>query len=313
MTKTTTRAALKPRMLGHILKTAIRKWDRDDVPRHGAALAYYTLFALAPLLIIAIGIGGMVFGPEAARGEVVRQISGLIGDEGAKAIQDLLMQAGQSNHAIPATIIGVITFILGATGAFSSLQGALDSIWEVKRKPRGAIWSWLRQRILSFGLVLAVGFLLLVSLTLSAALGAVSQYMHARLPGGEVFWQTANFLTDFVLMTVMFALIYRVLPDVRLAWRDVWLGSLVTSIFFSAGKFLIGLYLGHASIASTFGAAGSVVIILIWVYYSSQVVLFGAEVTSAWVNWVGAEETGQAVPPVMKEVAVRKRARKTTR
>ncbi|MEP7324339.1 MAG: YihY/virulence factor BrkB family protein [Gemmatimonadota bacterium] len=313
MTKTTTRAALKPRMLGHILKTAIRKWDRDDVPRHGAALAYYTLFAMAPLLIIAIGIGGMVFGPEAARGEVVRQIGDLIGTDGAMAIQGLLVQASQSDRSTPATVIGIITFILGATGAFSALQGALDRIWEVTPKPRGAVWSWLRQRILSFGLVLGVGFLLLVSLTLSAAIGAISQYMHARLPGGEMFWHSISFFTDFILMTVMFALIYRVLPDVRLAWRDVWLGSLVTSIFFSVGKFLIGLYLGHASIASTFGAAGSVVIILIWVYYSSQVVLFGAEVTAAWVNRVGAVETGQSVPPVDKELAVRKRARKTTR
>ena len=298
---------LKLRRLLSILKTAAREWDRDDVPRHGAALAYYTLFAMAPLLVIVIGIGGMVFGPDAARGEVFRQISGLIGSDGARMIQDMLANVKQPSRSVPATIIGTIAFFLGATGAFGSLQGALNGIWGVKPKPRAAVWSWLRQRLLSFGLVLAVGFLLLVSLTFSAAVGALSQYMHARLPGGEGFWLSISFFLDFVFITVMFALIYRVLPDVRLAWADVWVGALVTSGFFSIGKFLIGLYLGHASIASTFGAAGSLAVILIWVYYSSQIVLFGAEVTQAWVRKVGAEANGQPIPPVNKELAVRTR------
>jgi membrane protein len=299
---------LKLRRLLGILKTAAVEWDRHDVPRHGAALAYYTLFALAPLLVIVIGIGGSIFGPEAARGEVVRQIGGLIGTEGAKAIQSLLVDADQPNTSTLATIIGSVTFFLGATGAFAALQGALNNIWDVKPKPRPVIMVWLRQRILSFGLVVAIGFLLLVSLTLSALVGAFSQYLHNRLPGGEVFWQAVNFFISFGFIIVLFALIYKVLPDVRLAWADVWVGAIVTSIFFTLGKTLIGVYLGHASIGSTYGAAGSVVIILIWVYYSAQVALFGAEVTQAWVKRVGSEETGQQVPPVNKELAVRKRA-----
>lgn len=298
----------KARKFLTILRTAAVEWDRDDVPRHGAALAYYTLFAMAPLLIIVIAIGSMVFGTEAARGEVFRQISGLIGPDSAKVIQDLLAHSQQPSRSVPATVVGTIAFFLGATGAFGSLQGALNGIWGVKPRPRGAIWSWLRQRLLSFGLVLAVGFLLLVSLTISTLLGALSQYLHTRFPGGEALWQGINFLLDFLFATVLFAVIYRVLPDVRLKWADVWVGAIVTSIFFSLGKFLIGLYLGHASVASTFGAAGSLAVILIWVYYSAQVVLFGAEVTQAWVKRVGAEETGKPVPPVKQEIpVVRKR------
>lgn len=296
-----------------ILKTAVVQWDRDNVPRHGAALAYYTLFALAPLLVVVIGIGGMVFGQEAARGEVFRQIDGLVGTEGAKAIQALLIEADRPERSIPATILGVVTFFLGATGAFGALQGALNSIWEVKAKPRGAIWSWLRQRLLSFGMVLAIGFLLVVSLTISAAIGALGQFLQNRMTGGEELWQVLNFLASLGFITVLFALIYKVLPDVRLGWRDVWVGALITSLLFGLGKFLIGLYLGHATIGSTFGAAGSVVVILIWVYYSAQVVLFGAELTQAWVKRVGAEVTGQPTPPVKKELAVRKRPSRTPR
>jgi membrane protein len=300
------------RLAFQIFKTAAREWDRDNIPRHGAALAYSTLFALAPLLIIAIGVGGLLFGTEAAQGEVFRQIDGLIGPEGARAIQSILVNANQPHRTVPATIIAILTFFIGSTGAFAALQGSLNEIFEVKVKPRGAIWSWLRQRILSFGLVLAVGFLLVVSLTVSAAISALSMYLHNRLAGGEQLWQSINFLVSLGIITLLFALIYRVLPDVRLGWRDVWGGALVTSLLFGAGKFLIGLYLGHATITSTFGAAGSVVVIMIWVYYSSQVVLFGAELVHAWVRRVGSEVTGQPVAPVKKEIAQRRRKKPTS-
>jgi membrane protein len=273
-----------PGELWEILREAFREFNRENVGRLGAAVAYYTLFALAPLLIVAIGVAGMVFGAEAARGEVVAQIDGLLGREGAEAIQGMLVSANPPERSIPATIIGLVTLFLGATGAFAALQSALNEVWNVKEKKRGAIQAFLRGRLLSFGLVVGIGFLLLVSLALSAILAAIGDLMSSRLPGGATLWMAVNFLISFGFTTLLFAMIYKVLPDVSLGWRDVWLGGIITSLFFTLGKFLIGLYLGHSAIGSSFGAAGSVIIILIWIYYSSQVVLFGAEVTQAVVK-----------------------------
>ena len=267
-----------------ILRTAFAEFSREKVSRLGASLAYYSLFALAPLLVVAIGVAGMVFGAEAARGEVVRQIDGLIGHDGALAVQGLLAAGSRPDRSIPATIIGLVTLFLGATGAFVALQGALNEVWNVQEKPRGAIIGFLRGRLLSFGLVLGVGFLLLVSLALSAALAALGNLMSSRLPGGIALWAIVNFLVSFGFTTVLFAMIFKVLPDVPLTWRDVWEGALITALLFTVGKSLIGLYLGRSAIGSSFGAAGSVIIILIWIYYSSQILLFGAEVTQAVVR-----------------------------
>lgn len=282
---------------GSILKTAAIKWDADNVPRMGAALAYYTLFALAPLLVVVIGVAGLAFGAEAARGQVVEQIDGLIGHNGAEAIQSLLIAARKPEQSILASILGLITLFLGATSAFSALQGALNTIWNVKGPQDHVIRGYLRGRLLSFGMVVGIGFLLLVSLALSAALAALGDFMHSRLPGGEILWQAINIVLSFGFATLLFAMIFKILPDVHLAWRDVWAGATITSFFFAIGKLLIGLYLGNTAIGSSYGAAGSIVIVMLWVYYSSQVVLFGAEVTQAYVQRFGSQARHHVVSP----------------
>ena len=292
--------------LGELFRDALVEWDRDNVPRLGAALAYYSLFALAPLLVVVISVAGLAFGEEAARSQVVRQIDGLLGKEGAEAVQAMIIAAREPERSIPATIVGLIVLIIGATSAFSALQGALDEVWNVKAPKVGAIRGFIRVRLLSFGMVLGIGFLLLVSLVFSAVLGVLGDLMHARLPGGELLWQIIDFVVSFGFITLLFAMIYKVLPNVDLTWRDVWIGALITSFLFTLGKVLIGLYLGHSSIGSTYGAAGSIVIILIWVYYSSQVVLFGAEVTQAFVRKYGSEARRKgalaARPPEVERV-----------
>ncbi len=282
------RARITLGALGAILRRSVAGWWNDNVPRLGASLAYYTLFALAPILIVAISIGGLVFGPEAVRGEIVGQIQGLIGREGAEAVQSMLEGASRPGSSIAATVVGIITFFLGATGAFLELQTALNSIWHVEPKSDGSFWRELvMQRVISFGLVVAIGFLLLTSLLVSAALAAIHRYMGTAFPGVVVLWEALNVIVSLTVITLLFALIYKVLPDVKLSWRDVWVGALVTAGLFSIGRLVIGLYLGTASIASTYGAAGSVIVILVWVYYSTQIILLGAEFTRAYVDEFG--------------------------
>lgn len=271
-----------------VLRRAIAGWWNDNVPHLGAALSYYTLFSLAPIIIVAIAIGGLAFGPEAVRGEIVSQIDGLVGRDGALAVQAMLEGAAKPSSSIPATIIGVITFFLGATGAFLELQTALNTIWRVKPKSGG---SWFRvllmQRLISFGLVVGVGFLLLTSLLVSAGLAALHRYMGDAYPGVAVLWEALNVIVSLGVITLLFAMVYKVLPDVELAWSDVWVGGLVTAGLFTIGKSLIGLYLGTSGFSSTYGAAGSVVVLLVWVYYSSQVILLGAEFTREYVKQFG--------------------------
>ena len=276
------------RSLGSTFRRALAGWWNDNVPRLGASLAYYTLFSLAPILVVAIAIGGLAFGQEAVRGQVVGQIQGLIGREGAQAVQAMLEGAAKPSRSIPATVVGVITFFLGATGAFLELQTALNTIWRVKPKPgESFLRMLLLQRLISFGLVVAVGFLLITSLAVSAGLAAVHTYMGNAFPGVLVLWEALNVVVSLAVMTLLFALVYKVLPDVKLAWSDVWVGGLVTAGLFSIGKLLIGLYLGTASIATTYGAAGSVIVILVWVYYSAQIILLGAEFTREYVATYG--------------------------
>jgi membrane protein len=254
----------------------------------GASLAYYTLFALAPILVVAIAIGGLVFGAEAVRGEIVGQIKGLIGREGAEAIQAMLEGAARPSTSLATAAAGVVTFFLGATGAFLELQTALNTIWRVKPKPGGSFIRMLvMQRLISFGLVVALGFLLLTSLLVSAGLAAVHTYMGNAFPGVFVLWEALNVVVSLAVITLLFAMVYKVLPDVKLAWGDVWVGALVTAGLFTVGKLLIGLYLGTTSVASTYGAAGSVIVILVWVYYSAQIVLLGAEFTREYVGVFG--------------------------
>jgi membrane protein len=277
-----------------VMKRALAGWWNDNVPRLGASLAYYTLFALSPVLLVATSIAGLVFGPEAVRGEIVGQIQGLVGRQGAEAVQAMLEGAARPSASIPATIVGFVTLFLGATGAFLELQTALNAIWRVKPRPGASVRDFLTQRLISFGLVVGVGFLLLVSLLVSAALAALSRYLGNIFPALTAVWEAANVLVSLFVITLLFAMVYKILPDVRLRWRDVWVGALVTAGFFSVGKQLIGLYLGTSSVASSYGAAGSVVVLLVWVYYSAQVVLLGAEFTRFYV------ERFRGQPPPMK-------------
>ena len=272
---------------------AIKGWSKDDVPRLGASLAYYTLFAVGPILIIAIAIAGTVYGPDAVRGQIVGEISGLIGQQGAEAVQTILQSAHQNRTGSVAVIIGTITLILGASGAFLELPPALHTIFRVKTDPqKSGLERLILSRLRSFGVVVSIGFLLLVSLLVSAALTALSARIERSPVGNPVLLQAVNLVVSLAVMTLLFGLIYRLLPDVRLAWRDVWTGSFVTSVLFSVGKFLIGLYLGHSGVASSYGAAGSIVVLLVWVYYSAQVILLGAEFTRVY-----AEHRRGAPPP----------------
>jgi membrane protein len=283
------------RELWYVLKRALAGWWNDNVPRLGASLAYYTLFAMAPILVISIAIAGFFFGPEAVRGEVVAQMRGLVGETGAQAVQAMLENAATRGDGTLATIIGLVTFFLGSTGAFLELQTALNGIWRVKPKPNAGIRQMLFQRLISFGLVIGVGFVLLVSLVVSAGLAALNRYMGNAFPGFTVLWTAMNVLVSLGVVTLLFAMIYQFLPDVELRLRDVWLGALVTAGLFSVGKNIIGLYLGTSAIASSYGAAGSVVVLLVWVYYSAQVVLLGAEFTKAYVQRFEAKR-----PPPME-------------
>jgi membrane protein len=276
-----------------VLKRALTGWWNDNVPHLGAALSYYTLFSLAPILVVAMSIAGLVFGPEAVRGEIVGQIDGLVGHEGAVAVQAMLEGAAKPSSSIPATVIGIITFFLGATGAFLELQTALNAIWRVKPKASGSfLRALLIDRFISFGLVVAVGFLMLTSLLVSAGLAALHSYMGRAFPGGGALWEALNVLVSLGVITLLFAMVYKVLPDVELTWSDVWVGSLVTAGLFTVGKLLIGLYLGTSALASSYGAAGSVIVLLVWVYYSAQIVLLGAEFTREYVK-----EFGRRPPP----------------
>lgn len=268
--------------LWRLLKAAFNGWWEDNVPRMGAALAYYTLFALAPVLILVIAIGGALFGPEAVRGEVFGQIQGLVGRDGAKTIQDMLEAASQTKPQLAVTIAAIATFFLGATGAFLELQGALNTIWRVTPKSSGSVIKDLVfQRLISLGLVLGFAFVLLTALIVSAGLAAVSGYLGNRFPGEPLFWQAADIALSFAVITLLFTLIFKVMPDTRIAWRNSAIGGVLTALLFAVGKFLIGLYLGASSVTSTYGAAGSVIVILVWVYYASQIVLIGAEFTKA--------------------------------
>jgi membrane protein len=261
----------------------------------GAAIAYYTAFSIAPLLLIAIAVAGLVFGVDAARGEVVTQLQGLMGDSAARAIQGMLQSADKPGHGLVSTLIGTALLIIGATTVFAELQDALDRIWRAPVRPRGGLWSLLRARLLSFGLILAIGFLILVSLLFSAAMAALGRWMGPGV-GWEVVAQALNFVLSFALMSGLFALIYKLMPRVHVAWHDVWTGAVVTAALFTIGKLLIGLYIGKSGVTSVFGAAGSIAVLLLWVYYSAQIFLLGAEFTWVYAHRLGSLK-GQPLKP----------------
>lgn len=271
------------RDLGRLLKQTAIGWDSDHIARHGAALSFYALFSMAPLLLVVIAVSGMFFTTSTVEARLLAEIRDIIGAEGASSVQTVIRNASLPGRSIPAIIVGGATFFLGATAAFASLQGALNAVWNVEPRAGNAIWSFVRTRILSFAMVVGAGFLLLVSLVLSAALSALSDAVGRIIPGPVAVWQAVDTLLTFGVVTLLFGGIYKVLPDVELSWDDVWRGALITAGFFTAGKFLIGLYLGQGAIASSYGAAGSLVVLLFWIYYNAQIVLLGAEFTQQYV------------------------------
>jgi membrane protein len=277
------------RSVGELLKETFAEWNKDKASRLAAALAYYTIFSIAPLLMIAIAVAGAVFGEEAARGEIVAQIEGLVGEAGAKVVQTALANVNQTGTGIVGTFIGIATLLLGATGIFGEMQDALNTIWEVAPKPGQGIWALLRRRLISFSMVLGIGFLLLLSLFLSTALAAFSSFMNSWLPGLATGLSILNFLISFSLMTLLFAMIYVVLPDVKIAWKDVLVGAATTAFLFTIGRTLLSIYLGSAAISSTFGAASSLAVLLVWIYYSAQVFFLGAEFTQVYARKYGSE------------------------
>ena len=285
-----------------LIRKSVWAWVDDYAPSMGAALAYYTLFSIAPLLIIAIAVAGLFFGQEAARGEIVMQIQGVIGREGAIAVQGLLKSANEPARGIFLTAVGIITLVIGATTVFAELQSDLDRIWRVPAPVKeNGLLILLRTRLLSFGLVLGLGFLLLVSLVIGAAIAAFGKWWDGVFKGWELLLQALNFSISFAITTLLFALIYKLMPRARIAWWDVWVGAGVTALLFESGKFLIGLYLGKTSVASGFGAAGSLVVLLVWVYFAAQIFLLGAEFTWVYSNEHGsnAAHTGQKSFPVV--------------
>ena len=273
---------------GLLVKTCT-SWLDDYAPSMGAALAYYTLFSMAPLLLIVVSVAGLVFGQDAARGEIEAQLRQLIGDAGARAVQDLLVSVRRPAEGTLATVVGLGLLVLGATTVFAELQDALDRIWRVPARRRVNGWlSLVRARLLSFGMILAIGFLLMVSLVVSAALAVLGRWVEPSFGGWLWLASVVSGAGAFAMISVMFALIYKVMPRVHVHWKDVWIGALFTALLFNFGKLLIGLYIGRSGVVSGFGAAGSLVVILLWLYYSAQIFLLGAEFTWVYANTFGS-------------------------
>ncbi len=280
---------MKPEQGLEMVKKAASAWVDDRAASMGAALSYYTVFSIAPLLLIVIAIAGLVFGVEAAQGAIVEQLQGLLGERAAQAIEEVVRNASRPKDSMVATAIGIALLLLGATTVLAELQDDLNRIWKVpaRNKPKG-LSGWVRLRLLSFGMILGIGFLLLVSLIASAAISALGKFWGPLFGDWEVLAHLFDIVLSYGVVTAMFALIYRYMPDVRIEWHDVWIGAAVTALLFTIGKFAIGLYLGKSSVASSFGAAGSLAVLLLWVYYSAQIFLFGAEFTAAWAHVYGS-------------------------
>jgi membrane protein len=287
---------------GQLLKDTASAWLEDKAPRLGAALAYYTVFSLAPLLIIIIGIAGLLFGQEAAESQIITQIRSVVGEQGGQAIQTMLESADEPGTGLLGSILGIGMLLFGAAGLFGQLQDALNTIWGVQPKPGRGIWGFVHDRFLSLTMVLGLAFLLLVSLVISATLAAVVQLLGEWMAG--LIGHIVNEVVSLAVITLLFAMIFKFLPDAKIAWRDVWLGAALTAFLFEAGKFLIGLYLGHSGVASAYGAAGSLAVLLVWLYYSGQIFLFGAEFTKVY-----AKEYGSGFVPASNAVAVTQEAR----
>lgn len=283
------------------VKETVNDWLDDGAMSLAAALAYYSLLSLAPLLVISVAVAGLVFGQDAARGQVAGELGGVVGAEAAEGIQSVVANAQSPVSGVLSTIVGVVTLFVGASGVFGELQSSLNSIWEVKRKPGRGIWGEVKDRFWSFTMVLGVAFLLLVSLLLNSLLSALGATFSQALPGGELLWQGLNALFSLAVITGLFALIFKYVPDAEVKWRDVWLGAAVTAALFTIGKLLLGLYLGKAAIGSSYGAAGSLIALVVWVYYAAQILLLGAEFTQ-----VQARRSGREIRPAQGALSVQK-------
>ena len=286
---------LSPKRWFRLFVTAGKAWVDDYAPSMGAAISYYTIFSLAPLLVIVIAVAGALFGAEAVQGQIVSQLSGLIGEEGAALVQGLVASASDTDRGLVAGLISLVVLLLGATTVFAELQSALDRIWHVPEahKPAG-VMGLLRARLLSFGLILGVAFLMMVSLAVSAGIAAFGGWAGGLLPGWEITLHVLNIGVSLTITTLLFGMIFKFMPSTPIAWRDVWVGALVTAVLFEVGKLLIGLYLGKSGVTESFAAAGSLVVLLAWVYYAAQIFLFGAEFTKAYAEEHGSK-SGQPV------------------
>ena len=271
-----------------VLKTAGSEWVEDKAAQLGAALAFYSILSLAPLLIISLAIAALFFGDK-AEGEMMGQLTGLVGEQGAGAISQMLRHAQHPGAGITAAVFGVITLMFGASGVFAQLQSAMNEIWNVPPKQSSGLWDMVRGRFVSFAMVLGTGFLLLVSLILSAIISGIGSFIGDHWPALQPLSQLANVGVSFIVVTLLFAMIFKLLPDADIAWRDVWVGALITAVLFTVGKFFIGLYLGKAAVGSAYGAAGSLVVLLIWIYYSAQILFFGAELTQVYARRYGTQ------------------------
>ncbi len=291
--------SLRLRAIGSLLRQTLSDWLDDDASRLAAALAFYTALSLAPLLVIVISIAGLAFGDEAARGQIVGQIDGLVGPDGAAAVQTILASARDPASGVVATIVGVVVLLVGASGVFGELQGALNVIFEVKPRPGRGVLGFVKDRFFSFTMVIGVGFLLLVSLVIGAAITAVGSRLGGVPDAWPILWQALHLIVSLVVATGLFALIFKIIPDVQIGWRDVVPGAIATAVLFTLGRYLIGLYLGHGAVSSSYGAAGSLVAMLVWVYYSAQILFFGAELTQAY-----ATRRGATLAPTADAVAI---------
>jgi len=271
-----------------VLIRSLTSWVNHRAASKGAALAFYTLFSMTPILVLAIALAGYIFGAEAAQGEIVAQIQGLVGPNGAQAIQALLAAARDPVSGLVATLIASVLLLLGATSVFAELKDSLDELWGIDKPHQSAFSVLLSTRLLSFGMVLVLAFLLLVSLVVSAALAMLERYAHGALRSSAAILATLSSIVSFGVIACMFAVIYKTLPEAPLSWRDVWIGAAFTAGLFSLGKYAIGLYLGNSGVASSFGAAGSLIALLLWVYYSAQIFFLGAEFTRQYALWFGS-------------------------
>ena len=277
------------RKIGRLLQKTFQEWQKDKASRIAAALAYYTVFSISPLLVIAIAIAGAFFGQETASEQITDQLTALVGEDGVKPILVALNNISQPKIRGWASLISIAVLMLGASGIFAQLQDALNTVWKVKPQPGQGVLIFLRKRLSSFLMVLAIGFLLILSLILSTVVAALSKYRTDFLPGSQILWENLDFLVSLGLLTFLFGLMFKYVPDVKIAWKDVFVGSIITALLFIFGKFILGIYISKGTLGSAYGAAGSLIVFLAWVYYSAQIILFGAEFTQVYSRMYGSK------------------------